>query len=230
VAANPDSRRVIPGSEASEAPAWKLPNVGKAVKKPSENPVTVGQLNKLHQSAHEDGFAQGRKEGQELGRREGIEQGRQQIQQKLDQFDRLLDALNQPFKELDDQVEQEVVTLVISLLRQLVRREVKLDPSGIVGVVREALMALPVASRNIRVVIHPEDAALLREVVEMSEAKQNWVMMEDPLIQRGGCKVMTDTSQIDATLETRINHLISPLLSNERLKRNEKEQDERAPQ
>jgi len=44
------------------------------------------------------------------------------------------------------------------MVRQLIRREVKLDPGQIVGVVREALGILPISARNIRVVLHPEDA------------------------------------------------------------------------
>jgi flagellar assembly protein FliH len=36
------------------------------------------------------------------------------------------------------------------------------------------------------------------------------------VIQRGGCRIHTDTSQIDATLDSRLNSLIAPLLAGER--------------
>lgn len=223
-----EGKKIIRGGEASEASAWSPPDVSLARKRRAATvvkPVTAGELNSLHQSAHEEGFEQGRKEGQEVGRREGIEQGRQQVQQQTGRLDQLIHALDQPFKDLDDQVEQEIVTLVISLVRQLVRREIKLDPNSIVGVVREALLALPVSSRNIRVVLHPDDAVLVREVFDMGDTEQNWELMEDPLVQHGGCKVMTDTSQIDATLESRINNLVAPLLSSERLSKHDQETD-----
>jgi flagellar assembly protein FliH len=42
------------------------------------------------------------------------------------------------------------------------------------------------------------------------------VLVEDPVINRGGCKVVTDTSQIDATLESRLASLMAPLLAGAR--------------
>jgi flagellar assembly protein FliH len=42
-------------------------------------------------------------------------------------------------------------------------------------------------------------------------------LVEDPVITRGGCKVVTDTSQIDATLDSRLASLIAPLLAGARM-------------
>ena len=84
------------------------------------------------------------------------------------------------------------------------------------GVVREALAILPVASSNVQLILHPEDAELVREIYSLSETELGWRIIEDPVLARGGCKVVTDTSQIDATLESRLAALISPLLGGER--------------
>ncbi len=86
-------------------------------------------------------------------------------------------------------LKSELVGLVISMVKQLVRREVRLDPSQIIGVVREALSILPVGSRSIRVILHPEDAKLIREVYDMSDNEQSWKVTEDPVLARGGCRV-----------------------------------------
>lgn len=178
--------------------------------------LTAAQLDEIQKAAFEEGFEQGRKEGQEYGHREGLEEGRADIRERLGQLDGLLGALDRPFEQLDQQVEREVVALVISMVRQLIRREVKLDPGQIVGVVREALGILPVNARNIRVVLHPEDAVLVREAYTLGDHDQQWQIVEDPVIQRGGCRIQTDTSQIDATLDSRLNSLIAPLLAGER--------------
>ena len=57
---------------------------------------------------------------------------------------------------------------------------------------------------------------LIREVYALGETEVGWTMSEDPVINRGGCKVVTDTSQIDATLESRLATLIAPLLASAR--------------
>ena len=211
--------QVIRGEEA-EVTQWQPPHVRKRGQGPlDESPglLTAAQLDEIRRAAQAEGFEQGRKEGLAYGHREGLEGGRTEIRAKIDRLDEILQVLDKPFEQLDQQVENEIVTLVISMVRQLIRREVKLDPGQIVGVVREALGILPISSRNIRVVLHPEDAELVREAYVLGEHDQKWQIIEDPVIQRGGCRIHTDTSQIDATLDSRLSSLIAPLLAGERL-------------
>ena len=206
-------------AEHAQVSDWSPPRVYNNTESPvAELPqtLTAAQLNEIQESARAEGFEQGRNEGQEYGRREGIEEGRAMVRERVERLEQLLVGLNKPFEQLDQQVENEIVTLVISMVRQLIRREVKLDPSQIVGVVREALGILPVNARAIRVMLHPEDAELVREAYTLGEHEQQWQIVEDPVIQRGGCRISTDTSQIDATLDSRLSSLIAPLLAGER--------------
>jgi len=177
---------------------------------------TAAEIEALQKAAYDEGYEQGREAGQRYGHQEALEEGRKVTAERLATLDKLMHALGRPFERLDDEVEQQLVTLVISMVRQLVRREVKADPGQIIGVVREALVALPVAARQVRVILHPEDAELVREVYKLGDSEQQWNIVEDPTLQRGGCRVTTDNSQIDATLESRLGALIAPLLANER--------------
>jgi flagellar assembly protein FliH len=128
----------------------------------------------------------------------------------------MMRALSKPFENLDEQVEQEILLLTFALVRQLVRREIKMDPGQIVAVVREAMASLPTASRNARLYLHPDDAALVRDALSLGEGERPWRVMEDPVLTRGGCRVVTDTSQIDAGVETRLATLIATALGGER--------------
>ncbi|MCB1760776.1 MAG: flagellar assembly protein FliH [Gammaproteobacteria bacterium] len=179
-------------------------------------PLTAEQLEQLQKAAYDEGFEQGKKEGFEYGHKEALSEGRASMVEIAESFERLMQSLETPLQNLDDQVERELIELVISMVRQLVRREVRTDPEQIIGIVREALSILPVASRGIRVVLHPEDAVLIRKVYELSEHELSWKIIEDPVLARGGCRVLTDTSQVDATLESRLASLIAPLLGDER--------------
>ena len=183
---------------------------------PPSAPPTAQELEKLQQAAYEEGYETGRKAGFEFGHNEGLAQARQQLEHYTVQFERLLRTFEQPLRELDNQVERELLSLVIAIVRQLVRREVKSDPNLIIGVVREALSILPVNSRNVRLLVHPEDAELIREIYALGDTEVGWQLVEDPVINRGGCKVVTDTSQIDATLDSRLASLIAPLLAGAR--------------
>lgn len=211
-------------ANAVEVTQWQPPHVNRRGETPVEEArglLTAAQLDEIQKAARAEGFEQGRQEGHEYGHREGLEEGRREVVARIERLDRIIEVLDKPFEQLDQQVENEVVTLVISMVRQLIRREVKLDPAQIVGVVREALGVLPVSARNIRVVLHPEDASLVREAYTLGDHDQQWQIIEDPVIQRGGCRIHTDTSQIDATLDSRLNSLIAPLLAGERMRDNE---------
>lgn len=219
---NLSKSRIIRGSEADNIGKLELrdisdPNQPAQSHKPRPKVgMTAADLEQLQEQARQEAYEAGRKEGFEYGHNEALEQFRQQYNEKLTQLDQILHAFQKPFENLDDQVESEIVQLVISMVRQLVRREVKMDPNQVVGVVREAMSALPVSAQEITLVLNPEDAELIREAFSLTEREQAWKVIEDPVLNRGGCRIQAGDSQIDATLESRLDALIAPLLSEER--------------
>ncbi|MCP5445620.1 MAG: flagellar assembly protein FliH [Chromatiaceae bacterium] len=216
------SSKVIAGGGKEKVEQWSPPNMRGTEVDISElerdaGPVlTAEQLEQIQKAAYDEGFAQGNKAGFEYGHKEALAQGRAELAQTVVRFEQLMNLLERPLQQLDDQVEHELIEMVIAMVRQLVRREVRTDPEQIIGVVREALSILPVSSRGIRVVLHPEDATLVRRIYELSENELGWKIIEDPVVARGGCRILTDTSQVDATLESRLASLIAPLLGDER--------------
>ncbi len=104
------------------------------------------------------------------------------------------------------------MALAVALARQLVRRELKTDPTQIIGIIREAIKALPVASRDVRVYLHPEDAAIVRQNLAPTGSERAWSVVEDPVMARGGCQVVSSSSRIDARLETRLTTVLTELL------------------
>ncbi len=159
---------------------------------------------------------QARKEGYAQGHEEGLRAGQQEIRKQVQLLEQLLVALQQPFAELDTAVEEQLSQLAMLVARHLVRRELKADPGQVIAVVREALAALPITSRTVRLHLHPEDAALVREAFSLSEEEAHIQVLDDPVQSRGGCRVQTDNSQIDASVETRLNGLIAQVMGGER--------------
>lgn len=167
-------------------------------------PMTARELEEIHKQARQEGFEQGLKQGRDSGREEFV--------QRLELLDNAMHKLARPFEELDESVEQQLAQLAMLVARQLVRRELKADPAQVIGVVREALAALPVGARDVRLAVSPEDAAMIREVLSLHESDHAIRLVEDPVQSRGGCRVVTDTSQIDATVESRLNAVIANTL------------------
>jgi len=190
------------------AQRWVAPDVGDGSRSGSSPPMTVDRLEALQRSAYEEAYTQ----GYEAGRAEG----RASLAALTAALNRCLEGLAVPFKELDEEVEQALVSLAIRVARQIIRREIRTDPGQIVGVVREAIELLPVAARNIEVHLHPDDAAVVRTAFGETGTNLIRALVEDPVMTRGGLRVVTDTSQVDARLEKRLEAILATLVGGER--------------
>jgi flagellar assembly protein FliH len=185
---------------------WTVPDMESPASQ--QKMATVGGLADLQAEAHKEAFEQGLEEGRSAGRAE--------VKAQVDRLAGMFYDLAKPFDALDAEVERELLTLAMALARQIVRRELKTDPTQIIGIIREAIAALPVATRDVRVHLHPEDAAVVKQHLAPTENERAWTIVEDPVMARGGCQVTTNTSRIDARLETRLGSILSELLGTER--------------
>jgi len=185
---------------------WTAPVMDRAAQ--DNGLATVGGLVDLQAEAHKEAFQQGLEEGRQAGRAE--------VRAQVERLAGMFHDLAKPFEALDAEVERELLTLAMALARQIVRRELKTDPTQIIGIIREAIAALPVAARDVRVHLHPEDAAVVRDNLAPTESERAWTMIEDPVMARGGCQITTTTSRVDARLETRLASILSELLGTER--------------
>jgi len=210
--------------------------------KKEKSTLTVDEIEKIQQQAYDEAFAQGKQEGYDKGFKEGVAKGTDEgflegkkigekkgyddnlhlLRKETAEFVKLLESLSEPFKTLDEAVEEELVNLAIGIATQVVRREIKIDPGQIIAVIREAVNALPLASQKLTLQMHPEDVILVKNSLALDDVSSPWNIIEDPLITRGGCKVKTETSNIDSTVENRLAVIVATILGGER----EKDQSE----
>ncbi len=195
----------VPKQTPGDAERWRVPAIDGS---DGGGFLTTRRLQELQKEAYDEAFQSGLKDG--------LEAGESETRKRAMQIDQLLNALARPFDELDGTVEKQIVELSMAVVKQLFRREIQTDPSHLIGVVREAIQLLPVASRNIKVHLHPEDAKLVLELLSPTDGERAWNIVEDPLATRGGCQISTDSSYIDAQAETRLRAVISAITGDER--------------
>jgi flagellar assembly protein FliH len=194
-----------PAQAAKPAERWSIPALDGSA---GPGYLTAGRLEALQKEAYDEAFQQGLSDG--------VAAGQEEVRQRAARFDALLTKLARPFEDLDETVEKHLVELAMTVVQQLFRRELRQDPGHVVGVVREAIHLLPVASRNVQVRLHPDDAGFVREALPRSAGERAWTIVEDPMIERGGCKVTTEQSQIDAQAESRLKAVIASIVFDER--------------
>jgi flagellar assembly protein FliH len=202
--------RVMDASNLGEVERWQLPDMQTG--NPAEGMLTAKQIENLQQQAYDQAY----QEGFEKGYNEGLQSGQKEAQENVHLLQQLMSSLATPFKDLDDEVEQDLLALTMAMAQQIVRREIKLDPSQIIAVIREAIAALPIANRTVQMFLHPEDAALVKQTFSMEGDQEHWQIVEDPGLSRGGCRIATENSNVDATVETRLAAIFARVVGGER--------------
>ncbi|MFX3880801.1 FliH/SctL family protein, partial [Streptococcus suis] len=80
----------------------------------------------------------------------------------------------------------------------------------VVAVVREAINQLP--HQHTAIYLNPEDASVVRSHIGDQLTHAGHRIFEDGAIARGGCKVESGGSQIDATVPTRWDRIVESLV------------------
>lgn len=192
---------------------WNAPSLG-AGANPERGPglLTAEGLAQIEEQAREEGYRRGMEEGRQAGERAGEKEVRK-VAQRLEAVVR---ALHPCAGVLDDALMQQLEDLVIAVSRQFVRRELAREPGEVVRVVREALAVLPVSDAEIRLQLHPDDAKLVRDALPVDAMERRLRVIEDVTLTRGGARVHTDVSSVDATVERRLNAVAARLFGDER--------------
>ncbi len=158
---------------------------------------TAEQLERLHQQAHDEGYAAGMREGSARVAAEAARLGE------------LVAALSEESRRIDQRLAEELLGLALAIGRQVLRQALKLHPELILGVINEVLGQLPLSQQRARLVLNPEDAALVREKLGERLKQSGWEIMENAQISRGGCRLESTECEIDATLEQRWQRALS---------------------
>jgi flagellar assembly protein FliH len=195
--------------------AWIMPAIsgsvvgaGGGVRRPSE-------IERGAREAWESGFESGRREGQAAAEQAAVRRI-QELDGQLLHIRRLLLSMARPLDDLDEIAAAELGRLALAVGAQLARRELRIDPSQVIAVIRDCVALLPAGARHVRVYLHPEDAAAVRNRLAEPAGERAWSIIEDPVAGRGGCRVVTETSQIDARFESRVATAIATVLGDDR--------------
>lgn len=172
-------------------------------------PLTLEELESIRQEAYNEGFATGEKEGFHSTQLKVRQEAETALAAKLRSLEKLMGHLLVPIAEQDSQIEKSLVELVGHIARQVIQRELVNDSSQIEKVLREALKLLPMGASNIRIFVNPQDFEQIKALREKHE--ETWKIQEDDALQPGGCRIETEHSRIDATIETRITQAIAQL-------------------
>ncbi|MDP1539690.1 MAG: flagellar assembly protein FliH [Moraxellaceae bacterium] len=196
---------------------WQAPRVAEAASSaqrprpsndvkasPSHNTSVMSptELAQIRQQAREEAWQQGLEEGRKAGQAE--------LEKAANRWHLIMDELTQPLAQSSQQVSDELTLLALAIAKQVIKTEINTQPKKIIELVSQALKALPSATKSIQVVLHPDDARVVKQALQ-TNTESSWNIEEDRQITVGGCVVKSDSARIDERVEARIERVVASL-------------------
>lgn len=204
------SSPLIPKEKLTAYQRWEL----HTFEQPAGQAQTQTHARAPQQSAAEEEAAKIRNVHQlayESGRADGLREGAARAGAEAQQFAALLDSVRAQGLEQNQQVADETLGLALAVAQQMVRQALLAQPEAVTGVVQEALARMLQPAAQATVALHPDDAALVQARLGETLAAGGWRIVEDATLTRGGCRLNTLASDLDATLETRWRRICAAL-------------------
>ncbi len=208
----PDSFDSPKSDEAPTPEPAPAPVVDHETNKPNEVELpTQEQIDLTYQKAQEEGYAAGFQAGREAGYQEGKQFAKVEMKTEVEQIRLLLAELNNALNQIDQQVAQDLLILALGLTKEMLTQALKIKPELILPIVQEAIRQLPNAMEHPCLILHPDDATLVREQLSEQLSQSDWKILEDEKIAKGGCRVEANGSEIDASIPTRWQRVLATI-------------------
>ncbi|KQV59984.1 hypothetical protein ASC95_00450 [Pelomonas sp. Root1217] len=218
--------RFIPGEELQGAKAWNLDNLGNAAPspfapmRPGNPPATSPAAapvepppppepspHELLHAARQSGYQDGYRDGMAA-----LDAFKQSFAQQMSkQLGTLVTGFDTEMRALEDEMAQSIARIAVELARQVVRSELEQRPELIARVAHDAVEALQLSARHVRLRVHPDDYPLVRDGAGEELQAREAQLIPDPEVPRGGVKVDADIASVDATIATRWQHAVSAI-------------------
>jgi flagellar assembly protein FliH len=191
------SNVIIPKAQLSAYQRWELNSFDGSA--PDKTPAvilpTAAQIERIHEQAREEGY----QEGKNLALTE------------TQRLHSLVENLDRELQQFDQQVAEDLLTLSLDVARRMLGQALKIRPELVLTVVQEAIGCMPHFNQHAHLVLHPEDATLVRSHLGEQLSHSGWKILEDGRIERGGCRVETAGSEIDATMPSRWQRVLAAI-------------------
>lgn len=208
------SSTVIPKEQLSAYQRWEMASFGDDRQSPAtqQNAAVVAkqaaeEVERQREEARQQAYAQGLEEG----RAAGLAQGRMEAARETERIRRIADNFHNEITRADESVTNDMLDLALDLAKAMLKTALKVRPELVVPVVGEAIRYLPSVQQPALLVLNPQDVPLIVEHMKDELDKAGWRIVEDPQVERGGCRVETASNQVDANTPVRWQRIADAL-------------------
>ncbi len=220
-----DGKPPVPASRKAAAAAEFSRNGGRnavaapaAPLAPPPPKVDLAELARIRKEARTAGEAEGRAaglaEGRKVGHTEGLATGLAAASVHAERLRALTLSLPDALRRAESELTDTVLVLALDVARQVVHRTLKAEPEWVLPLVRDLLNTEPALRGEPRLLLNPDDVALVKNSLGHEIEAAGWQVRGDDTLARGGCRVQSANGELDGTLETRWKRVASVLREN----------------
>lgn len=204
------ARHEVVQAERMAAEEAAVPQAPPPREYPSEEELDAIQ-EEARVAGYDAGHAAGHADGYREAHAEALAEGKAAADIELEHLRAVVAEFGHAITRADDLIATEVLDLALQLAKGMLKAALPVRPELVLPVVREAIEYLPVLQQPALLMLNPEDAAVVRAGIAEELDKGGWRVVEDPSIERGGCRIDTASNQIDAQTSSRWHRLTQAL-------------------
>jgi flagellar assembly protein FliH len=148
-------------------------------------------LAKIHETARVSGYAEGYSAG--------LSESRAAMDGQRQAMSDLMRGITDELTNASHAFASDVLDLALDLAKAMLRQALAVNPERILPVVRETLASLPGVNQPALLFLHPDDAELVSRIMGTELTTAGWSVRRDGELERGGCRIETATSEVDAS-------------------------------
>lgn len=152
--------------------------------------------------------------GFEEGERAGNKLAMQKLEPALQTVNGLIQSLVEAREAVIREHESELIKVAFLIASRVLHRQLEMQPETVADVVREAIGRVP-KTESVQVLVSPHDLPLLEQMLRETGSgftiPERAELRADESVQRGGCRVVTQAGDIDATVETQLRTILEAL-------------------
>lgn len=171
----------------------------------------VKEVERIKKQAYDMAFKKGYSEGVQ----KGVEEGLHRVEGIKKNAEDVLTEAHRVSREYIERQKSEIIDLALSIAQKVIGYRVNTDDSIIIKTVNDSINSA-VVKEQVIIRVNPMDYAILDcRMDELSKAAgENAILsiIRDNEIKRGGCKIDTGMSIVDATIDAQLEKIKEALL------------------
>jgi flagellar assembly protein FliH len=156
----------------------------------------------------EKGFNEGKQAGYEQGYLVGQQQGREQIEQQLNEeklktahaIANLATNFQQSINEIDELIVPKLFDLALIAAQKTVGSLAKIKQKQLIHTIQTLVEQCSILSEPMPLHLNPADLQWLEPMLNDDNQQYHCQLIANPSIEVGGCKIFTDTNEIDTNI------------------------------